>query len=112
MSNLDNSNAAKVYADSLPESFCHYSKAEALDDAIAIACFLQEAVSTMPFDEMDTHGKRVNRGMGAVCALMIDKLKVASGELAFPEVSTGQGAPTLTELLEAGQATLKAREGR
>ena len=51
-------------------------------------------------------------GMALLCELIEDKIAIASGEQCFPVGQIYGDAPTLAELLEAGQAALKSKEGR
>ena len=94
----------------LPRSMKHFSKIDALIEAIDIAYFLQGVAEAIGEIE-PSPSKEFFHGYSLVFNHMIDKMEIGAGDLKFPMYSVADG-PTLTELLEAGQKALKDKEGR
>lgn len=102
---------SKLKISDLPRSMRHFSKNDALIEAIDLAYFLQGVAEAVSHDE-EICTKEFYHGYSLVFNHMIDKMEICAGELKFPMYDAFNDAPTLTELLEAGQAALKEKEGR
>ena len=106
-----NNNEIVVNIDSLPRSLRNIGRLTHLDEARKLAR-LMWLLSLYIADDKSDPDEMACEGMAILCELIEDKIAIASGELFFPVGKVYGGAPTLKELLEAGQAALKAREGR
>lgn len=106
-----NSNEIVASIDSLPRSLRNAGHSMHLDDARKLARLLWQ-LSLYLADDENAPDKMACEGMALLCELLEDKIAIASGEQCFPVGKTYGDAPTLAELLEAGQAALKNKEGR
>ena len=105
------SNEIVVSLDSLPRSLRNVGRLTQLDDARKLAR-LMWLISTYMAEDKSEPDETACEGMALLCDLIEDKIAIAIGEQCFPVGKAYRDAPTLTELLEAGQAALKKREGR
>ncbi len=101
----------EVQASSLPRSIRYTDKTIALECASYIAQFLKGVVEDRA-EVKDGQSPAYYQGMALVFDTLIDKIDYACGDLELPCASLAEDAPTLKEVLEAGQAALKNREGR
>ena len=106
-----NNNEIVVNIDSLPRSLRNMSRFGHLDEARKLAR-LMWLLSLYIADDKSDPDEMACEGMALLCELLEDKIAIASGEQCFPVGKTYGDAPTLAELLEAGQKALKEREGR
>ena len=72
----------KAHPDSLPRSLCHSSQTEALEEARALALFLQY-VARLPQGEEDP-SETVKLGSDLCFDLLLDKIEIAMGVYRFP----------------------------
>lgn len=103
----------EVQASSLPRCMRHLSKSFAADEALYIAKFLKEVVEDC-FQDGGQHSSDFYLGMSLVFDVLMDKIEYGAGRLPFPNSAEFNDAPTLQELLEAGQAAMQksGKEGR
>lgn len=106
----DQNQVIDVQASSLPRCMRHLSKSFAADEALYIAKFLKEVVEDCSQDR-EQHSSDFYSGMSLVFDVLMDKIEYGAGRLPFPNSAAFNDAPTLQELLEAGWAALKEREG-
>lgn len=82
----------KAHPDSLPRCLCHSSQTEALEDARALAFFLQLVVRHPQKEERMSDA--IVLGSDLCFDLLIDKIEIAMGVYRFP-YSGSFDAPTL-----------------
>ena len=82
MSEIRLSYGEKAHPDSLPRCLCHSSQTEALEEARALAFFLQY-VARLPQGEEDP-SEAVNLGSDLCFDLLLDKIEIAMGVYRFP----------------------------
>ena len=106
----DQNQVIEVQASSLPRTMQYTDKVIALECASYIAQFLKGVVEDRA-EVKDGQSPAYYQGMALVFDMLIDKIDYACGDLKLPCATLDNNAPTWTELLEAGQAALKEREG-
>ena len=82
MSEIRLSHGETVHPDSLPRSLCQSSQTEALEEARALAFFLQY-VARLPQAE-EASSEAVKLGSDLCFDLLIDKIEIAMGIYHFP----------------------------
>ena len=82
MSEIRLSHGDTAHPDSLPRCLCHSSQTEALEEARALAFFLQYA-ARLPQGE-EAHSEAVKLGSDLCFDLLLDKLEIAMGLYRFP----------------------------
>ena len=82
MSEIRLSHGDTAHPDSLPRCLCHSSQTEALEEARALAFFLQY-VARLPQGEEDP-SEAVNLGSDLCFDLLLDKIEIAMGVYRFP----------------------------
>ena len=92
MSEIRLSHGEKAHPDSLPRCLCHSSQTEALEEARALAFFLQY-VARLPQGE-EAPSEAVKLGSDLCFDLLLDKIEIAMGVYRFP-YSGSFDAPTL-----------------
>lgn len=99
--NADTGNPApEVHVQSLPWSLRHCGHHNALEDARALAAFLNEATTTERIDGMapdDTNLGNWREVLGLCFRLLVDKLDIAAGIYKFPTLTHDNHAPRLCE---------------
>ncbi len=99
---MTNTTLPRVSVSSLPSSLCHNSPAEALKDALALVSLLQCMGNLRSqSSQQEADSGNIVRGQVLVLALLTDKTRIASGDLAFPlcAAASEPAAPSLVELL-------------
>ena len=92
MSEIRLSHSEKAHPDSLPRCLCHSSQFEVLEEARALAFYLQY-VARLPQREEDP-SEAVKLGSDLCFDLLLDKIEIAMGVYRFP-YSGSFDAPTL-----------------
>ena len=92
MSEIRLSHGEKAHPDSLPRCLCHSSQFEVLEEARALAFYLQY-VARLPQREEDP-SEAVKLGSDLCFDLLLDKIEIAMGVYRFP-YSGSFDAPTL-----------------
>ena len=92
MSEIRLSHGDTVHPDSLPRCLCHSSQTEALEEARALAFFLQYVARLAKADEAPS--EVVKLGSDLCFDLLLDKIEIAMGVYRFP-YSGSFDAPTL-----------------
>ena len=92
MSEIRFSHGEKAHPDSLPRCLCHSSQFEVLEEARALAFYLQY-VARLPQREEDP-SEAVKLGSDLCFDLLLDKIEIAMGVYRFP-YSGSFDAPTL-----------------
>jgi len=82
MSEIRLSHGDTAHPDSLPRCLCHSSQTEALEEARALAFFLQYA-ARLPQGE-EAHSEAVKLGSDLCFDLLLDKIEIAMGVYRFP----------------------------
>ena len=82
MSEIRLSHSEKAHPDSLPRCLCHSSQTEALEEARALAFFLQY-VARLPQGE-EAPSEAVKLGSDLCFDLLLDKIEIAMGVYRFP----------------------------
>ena len=98
----------RLNLDSLPRSLRNSSPRELLDDAVKLNRLLWVLALYMAEDKSSPDPKACE-GMSMVCELIEDKIRMALGDLTFPEGTSDSNAPTLKEVLDEAFAALKAK---
>ena len=87
MSQTRHTKPVYVKPSSVPMCLRHVNSTTALEEAQALAAFLQDATEVIVENENGT-SENCGWGLSLVFQLLRDKLAIASGELAFPLTAT------------------------